>query len=193
MVSCVVYGKCFFIEDNDDVKSDYVQYYMCDILVVQQSGGDCNQNDNIYDCQQQIMEVDWFKVGFGIVVFYLVLVESKVNDGYQYIDDVKCKCGVLVIMCCQLWCCQYREEGVDVDGYIIYCKCVVEMWIVFCVIGRQQGRWVSFKQIVIYSDSCYVYIDDVSVMIRLCDQCIIDSQYYGIQYNNVFGVQNFII
>ncbi len=190
--SRAVHGKRFFTEDNDDAKSDYAQHHTCDILVVQQPGGDRNQNDNTHDGQQQITEVDRFKVGFGTVAFHPALAESKVNDGYQHTDDAKRKRGAPAITRRQPRRRQHREEGADVDGHIIHRKCAVETRIVLRVTGRQQGRRVSFKQTVTHSDSRHAHIDDASVMTRPCDQRITDSQHHGTQHNNAFGAQNFI-
>lgn len=187
-----VHGKRFFTEDNDDAKSDYAQHHTRDILVVQQPGGDRNQNDNTHDGQQQITEVDRFKVGFGTVAFHPALAESKVNDGYQHTDDTKRKRGAPAITRRQPRRRQHREEGADVDGHIIHRKCAVETRIILRVAGRQQGRRVSFKQTVTHSDSRHAHIDDASVMTRPCDQRITDSQHHGTQHNNAFGAQNFI-
>lgn len=103
-----VYG--FFGENYDDIQCDDVQYYMCDILVMQQSGGDSDQYYYVSDGCQQFIYVYWGKVWFRVVLFNLFLIEGEVNNGDYYFYYVEGKCYVLVKMCGQLWGCQYREE-----------------------------------------------------------------------------------
>lgn len=67
------------------------------------------------------------------------------------------------------------------------------MWVVFVIVGRKQGGWVGFKQVVIDGDGCYIYIDDSGVMIGSGYQCIVNCQYDSVQYDDMFGIQYFII
>lgn len=64
MMCSIFYCEGFFIEDNYDIEGNNVQRYMCNFLIVQQSGGDSDQCYNINNGQQQVMVVDRFEVWF---------------------------------------------------------------------------------------------------------------------------------
>ncbi len=103
----------FFTEDNGDAEAIYAQHHTRDIRCVrQQPGGDTDKNDNTDDCQQQITEVDRFKVGFGTVAFHPALAKAELTTVIST-DGAEAKRGAPAITRRQPRRRQHRRSRVD--------------------------------------------------------------------------------